>query len=96
MNRIGLIVSVSVLAGLGTPAVGQPTGMSVDGERIAARCLTARQAQRSMEDFSTAERRTIMTCIQRQAANQLNAQVPLQVDETTVLSPVTSEGPRLI
>ena len=84
-----------IAAGFGPQAAAQPAGISVDGEAMTRACLTPAQSQREMADFSAAERMTIMTCLQREAARQLNAQLPNQVDEITLLHLVTSEGARL-
>ena len=94
MRCITGLTFVGMMAGIGAAAAAQPA-VNVDGDSITRICLTPSQRQRAMEDFAAAERMTIMTCLQREAARQLNTQLPRQLDEITVLHLVTSEGARL-
>ena len=92
MCRIGL---AGIMVVTGSAAAAQQPEIRVDGEAVSRACVTPGQSERPIADFSASERIAMIACFQREGARQLNAQLPRQIDDLTVLHVATTEGPRL-
>lgn len=98
--RSWLAPAVGVLLGFGSAgAMAQASppdsGLRVDSDQAVGVCLTPAQARQSPESFTLAQRRRIVACIDAEAARQLNAQLPRQIDDVTRLDRITTSGPLL-
>ena len=58
-------------------------------------CLSPEDAQRPPSAFPPEQRRQIVACFNAQTAEQLNPQLPRQVDEITRLDRLSADGPVL-
>lgn len=83
------------LAGLATAAGAQPENVRTDSAAVVRACIPAGQENRQLSDLSPAERTAMMSCAQREAARQLNAQTPIRVDELSSVTAVSAEGTQL-
>lgn len=91
------IIGMAIAAGLAAPAsaFAQPAGLRSDPQGVVKACLPPEQRQLAMSALSPAARLALMTCFQREAARQLNAQLPYRVDGATVLRSVATDGAQL-
>ncbi len=98
MSR-GLIILAGLsaaLAGAGAAWAQTPTPpVNVDANRAVTACLTPSQQRRPISDFSAEQRRRLVACIFADTSRQINAQLPVQVDELTRLDRTTTSGPLL-
>jgi hypothetical protein len=70
-------------------------GLQVNGVSAATNCLSPSDMARPPSDFTPDQRRQIVGCINTAAANQVNAQLPRQIDEITRLDRLSTDGPLL-
>ena len=90
--RCWLMLPLAAIAGAG---VAQPTNVQTDSAELVRRCVPAGMESRAMSELSAAQRETMMSCAQGEAARQLNAQTPILVDEISAVDAVTAEGTQL-
>ena len=97
MKAVYSILSVLVAASLPTPALaaGQQAPQ-VDTSGVGAACVRPGEEQRPMASMSRTERLALVACANRYAAEQINAQTPMRVDEYTTLESVQVEGATVI
>ena len=95
MRKTSGLALITFLAGAGSAAAAQPSQIKVQAESVADLCVPAADRDRPMSDYSDAERIAMISCAQRQSARQVNAQLPNQIDEITVLERITADGARL-
>lgn len=69
-----------------------PAGLRVDPTAMVNNCISPADQQRPLADISTEQRRTVVACINAAAVQQLNTQLPRQIDAATRLDRVRSEG----
>jgi hypothetical protein len=67
----------------------------IDSARAVNACMTRAEQQRPEAQFTAAQKRRIVACINADAARQANAQLPVQIDPITRLDRMTSVGPTL-
>ena len=87
-----------VLASSAGAAVATQTPSSrvhIDSAQALNACMSPEEQRRPEAQFSAAQKRRIVACINADAARQANAQLPAQVDEITRLVRMTSSGPTL-
>ncbi len=99
MNR-RLIVLAGLAAGVaGTgiaSAESQDLPVDVDTGRAVNACLTPEEQRLPLSEFNAAQRRRLVTCIFEDTARQINAQLPVQIDQLMRLERITTAGPALI
>jgi hypothetical protein len=69
-----------------------PTISAQESEKMANSCVRVEDRERPMTELSAAARNSILACVNRQAAESLNRQLPMQIDEMTILESVAAEG----
>lgn len=69
-----------------------PAGLRVDPTGAVNNCISPADQQRPIAQISPEQRRTVVACINAAAAQQVNAQLPRQIDAVTRLDRVRSEG----
>lgn len=70
-------------------------GIQLNAQSATNTCVSPGDAQRPASSFSPEERLRIVTCFNTQTADQLNPQLPRQIDQITRLDRVGAEGPVL-
>lgn len=95
MYSITRWAAACMLVGAAAPAAAQPAGLTADADALARTCVPSGQHDRPMANFSPAERIALVSCAQREVARQLNAQLPRQIDDLTLLHVITTEGAQL-
>jgi hypothetical protein len=75
----------------GTTQTG-PAGLQVDPTAMVNNCISPADQQRPLADITPEQRRTVVACINAAAVQQINGQLPRQIDQVTRLDRVTSEG----
>lgn len=90
MRGIGGLTIGSILAATAASAAPQPA--TVDTDAVVRACVPADQLDRPMNEFSPRERAAMVACWLRASADQIAGQLPLRVDNVTVLQSVTAEG----
>jgi len=88
-------LTVLPLAAIAGAGAAQPANVRTDSAELVRRCVPAGMESRAMSELSAAQRQTMMSCAQGEAARQLNAQTPIQVDELSAVRSVTAEGAQL-
>lgn len=68
-------------------------GIQLNAQSATDTCVSPADAQRPASSFSPEERLRIVTCFNTQTADQLNPQLPRQIDQITRLDRVGAEGP---
>ena len=76
-------------------AMGASAQQPDSGAAIAA-CVAPGDEERSLSSFSEAQRLALIACANRLAAEQINAQTPMRVDDVTTLESVTVSGTTVI
>ena len=69
-----------------------PAGLRVDPTQMANACLSPEDQRRPIADISPEQRRQIVACINAAAVQQINGQLPRQIDAATRLDRITAEG----
>lgn len=88
-------------AGLPTPRPrpGQDAGatknLPMDAQGVVNTCISQADQQRPIAEFDANQRRQIVSCLNAEAARQLNPQLPVQVDALTRLDRISTDGPLL-
>ncbi|HYD13682.1 MAG TPA: hypothetical protein VEC11_12615 [Allosphingosinicella sp.] len=92
-----MILLAGLTAGLAGAARGQqpPPPVNVDTNQAVNACLTPAQQRQPLAQIGPAQRRRLVACIFENTARQINAQLPVQVDELTRLDRITVAGPSL-
>lgn len=89
-------VMAAALAGAGAAGAQTPDSpVRVDTNQAVAACLTPAQQRQALGQIGPAQRRRIVACIFENTARQINAQLPVAVDEVTRLDRITTSGPLL-
>ena len=96
MTAKRLIVCAFLALSLSAPAVGAAVQPSVDTDAAVAACATPEERQRAMASLPDARRLALLACLNRYAAEQINAQTPMRVDEMTTLVSVATVGTTVI
>ena len=89
---VALALTAAAAAGQG-PSAQAP---KVDTSGVAAACVRPGQEQRPMMDMTPSERLALVACANRYAAQQINTQTPMRVDEITTLERVETSGATVI
>ena len=69
--------------------------LRVDTNQVASACLSPAEHRRPASGFTIAQRRRIVACMTAAAVRQLNAQLPRQIDEITILDRASAAGTEL-
>lgn len=93
MGNIALMV-IALAAGTGAAAQDGPTATD-DLQVVVASCAPQGPRTRPAEGLSPAARTAMLSCLARESARVLNAQLPLRIDEITTLRSVAADGPEL-
>ena len=80
----------------GAPAATGAGGLRVDSQALVRACLDPADVNRPESSFSAEEKRAMVTCVNREAARQANAQLPLRVDEVTTITSIVADGTAVI
>ena len=90
------------VAGLPTPgprptqgSTATTTSLPVDAQGVVNTCISQADQARPIAEFDANQRRQIVSCLNAEAARQLNPQLPVQVDPLTRLDRISTEGPLL-
>ncbi|WP_431470334.1 hypothetical protein [Sphingosinithalassobacter sp. LHW66-3] len=67
----------------------------VDADRAVGGCITPEDGARPLSDFSEAERYAMIACVTAEGAEQINRQLPRQIDAGTTLERVVASGTTL-
>ena len=86
-----LLLSMPALA-----AAQRAQAPQIDTSGVAAACVRPGQEQRPIMDMPASERLALVACANRYAAQQINAQTPMRVDEITTLERVETSGATVI
>jgi hypothetical protein len=78
-----------------TPETGTTKSLPMNAEGIVNSCISQADQQRQIAQFDANQRRRIVSCLHAEAARQLNAQLPVQVDALTRLDRISADGPLL-
>jgi hypothetical protein len=70
-------------------------GLQANALGAATECLSPSDMQRPLTDFTPEQLRQVVACANASLARQLNTQLPRQLDDTTRLDRLTTEGPTL-
>lgn len=70
-------------------------GIQLNATTAIGSCVSPEDAQRPASAFTPEQRLQIVSCFNTQTANQLNPQLPRQIDQITRLDRITAEGPLL-
>src|SRR5687768_6573155 len=77
-------------------AWSQPAPLTEDETaRIAAQCVEPALRELPMGELTAAQTRAIVACAMRNASVALNRQLPMRIDEITILESTTVEGTTL-
>ena len=68
-------------------------GLSLNVASAAGGCVSAEDQRRPASDFTLEQRRQIVSCFNAAAVQQVNAQLPRQIDALTRLDRVAANGP---
>ena len=99
MKASGLISRAFLAVLLSTPALAaaqKTEAPQVDTSGVGAACVAPGDESRPLSAMSTAERHALIECANRYAAQQINAQTPMRVDDITTLESVTTSGTTVI
>lgn len=77
------------------PETGATKSLPMDAQGVVDRCISQADQQRPIAQFDANQRRQIVSCLNAEAARQLNPQLPVQVDALTRLDRISSDGPLL-
>ena len=72
------------------------SGQSVDTEATAAACVPPGELARPMAELTESQRRALIACANATAARQLNSQMPMRVDDITILESVEAVGTTVV
>lgn len=86
---------LAALAGASASAAAQAPVSSMDMSRIQARAAECAGQARSQNNPSAEDMRRVITCATAVSAEEINRQLPLRVDELTVLNRVEAQGMNL-
>ena len=70
--------------------------VSIDTPALVTACLTPEDARRPLASFTSEEKRAFVACANREAARQVNPQLPKRVDDLTTLTSITPEDATVI
>ena len=70
-------------------------GIQLNATTAIGSCVSPADAQRPASSFTPEQRLQIVSCFNTQTADQLNPQLPRQIDQITRLDRITAEGPLL-
>jgi hypothetical protein len=76
-----------------TGIVTTKQGLTLNAASAAGGCVSAEDQRRPASDFTLEQRRQIVSCLNAAAVQQVNAQLPRQVDALTRLDRVAADGP---
>lgn len=79
-----------------TGVVKGAAGLEANGLSAAGECLSPEDQRRPPSAFSPEQRRQIVGCINAQLAQQVNPQLPRQIDPATRLDRLSTNGPELV
>ena len=94
MRGIKLAV-VIILAGTSGVAAAQADAPNEDMRNIVEGCVPPDQRTGPMDALSPAARSAMLSCLARESARLLSGQLPLRIDEITILRSVAADGPQL-
>lgn len=80
----------------GATAATGAGGLRIDSQALVRACLDPADANRPESSFSAEEKRAMVTCVNREAARQASAQLPLRVDEVTTITSIVADGTTVI
>ena len=80
---------------LASGAAAQAPISALDGSRIQARASECAREARSQNNPSAEDMRRVISCATAVSAEEINRQLPLRVDELTVLNRVEAQGMNL-
>ena len=86
---------LAMLLATGASAAAQAPVASMDMSRIQARAAECARQARSQDSPSAEDIRRVITCATAVSAEEINRQLPLRVDELTVLTRVEAQGMNL-
>ena len=69
--------------------------LPVDAQSVVNSCISQADQARPIAQFDASQRRQIVSCLNAEAARQLNPQLPVQVDALTRLDRISTDGPLL-
>lgn len=69
--------------------------LPMDAQAVVNTCISQADQQRPIAQFDANQRRQIVSCLNVEAARQLNPQLPVQVDALTRLDRISTDGPLL-
>lgn len=78
-----------------TGVITTKQGLSLNAQSAVGGCLSAEDQRKQPSDFTPEQRREIVSCFNAAAAQQVNAQLPRQIDALTRLDRITPDGPLL-
>ena len=99
MQTHRLIPRVLLAILLSTPSLAaaqRAEAPEVDTSGVAAACVRPGQEQRPIMEMPASERLALVACANRYAAQQINRQTPMRVDEITTLERVETSGTTVI
>jgi hypothetical protein len=76
-------------------AAGQPN-VEIDTAAAVNACVAPELQSRPLEQVSLVERQDMIACVNAHAARQLQASLPMQVDDITTLTELTTVGPLVV
>lgn len=86
-------------AGAGNQAAAQPAptlNVSLDASSLVSACLTPEEARRPLASFTPEQKRAFVACANREAARQVNPQLPKRVDQITTLTSIAAEDATVV
>jgi hypothetical protein len=69
--------------------------LPMDAQGVVNTCISQADQARPIAQFDANQRRQIVSCLNAEAARQLNPQLPVQVDALTRLDRISTDGPLL-
>ena len=94
MRGIALALAF-VLTGTGTGAAAQADPAMEDMRAAVAGCASQDRREGSAGRISVAQRNAMLSCLARESARVINAQLPMRLDDITTLRSVAADGPEL-
>jgi glucose/arabinose dehydrogenase len=70
--------------------------VSIDTPALVNACLSAEDARRPLASFTAEQKHAFVACANREAARQVNPQLPKRVDDLTTLTSITPEDATVV
>ena len=96
-NRGAAFGGMLLLLAAGGTAAGQgnESPVRVDANQAVQTCLTPAERSGAVTNLNPARMRRVIACVNAASARQINAQLPVQIDDVTRLDRVTTQGTEL-